>query len=144
MERKVGMAVTTALIKAKQPPRNRMQVFHLSSRRSTFSITSCQSYFETRPADSGIPRYLIGRDLHIDAKIVEQRVASSSSILKVTSMDLSQLRQRPEKSEMSSISDVFSAASVAPSSKNILSSAYWRSGIPCCSLIVCKPYKSLP
>ena len=72
------------------------------------------------------------RDSRGVARIAEHHAASSSSIPKVTSMDLSQLRQRSEKSEkMSSIVDTFSAAFEVPLSRNIVSSAYWRSGSPC-------------
>ena len=72
----------------------------------------------------------MGRDLRDVARIVKHSVASSSSIPKVTSVDLSQLRQRPEKFEqMSSIADTFSAASEVPSSRNIVLLAYWRNGI---------------
>ena len=46
-------------------------------------------------------------------------------------MNLSWLRQRPEKSEkMSSIADMFSAASVTISSRNIVSAAYLRKRDP--------------
>ena len=133
MDRKrVGMAERTALIRTKLPPRDSIQALHPSSRCSTFSITSYQSCFQTRPTDRGMPRYLMGRYSHSVARIAEHRAVSSSSIPKVTSVDLSQLRQRPKKSEkISSIANTFFAASEVPLSKNIVSSAYWRSGIPC-------------
>ena len=71
------------------------------------------------------------RDSRGVARIVEHCAASSSGIPKVTSVDLSQLRQRPEKFEqISSIANTFSAASEILLSRNIMSLAYWRSGIP--------------
>ena len=71
-------------------------VFHPSSCRFTFSIIDCQSYIKTRAADSGIPRYLMGRDSRGVARIAGHRTVSSSGIPKVTSVDLSRSRQRPE------------------------------------------------
>ena len=126
--KKVGMAERTTLIRTKRPSHDSMRAFHPSSRRSTFSITNCQSCIETHPVDSSMPRYLLGRDLRGVARIVEHRTGSSSGISTVTSMDSSRLRQRPKKFEkMFSIVDTFFVACVVPSSRNIVSSAYWRS-----------------
>ena len=74
----------------------------------------------------------MGRDSHGVARIDEHHAASSSGIPKVTSVDFSRLRQRPKKCEkMSNIADTFSVAFEVPSSRNIVSSVYYRSGIPC-------------
>ena len=127
--KKVGMAERIALISTKWPPLDNMRAFHPSSCCSTFSTTGC---IETRSVDSGMPKYLMGRDSLGMARIAEYHTASSSGISKVTSVDLSRLRQKFEKFEkMSSIADTFSAAFEVPWSRNIVSSAYWRSRIPC-------------
>ena len=79
----------------------------------------------------------MGRDSRRVAKIAECRASSSSGISKVTSMDLLWLRQRAEKSKkISSIADMFSVVSVAPSSRKIVLLAYYRSRIPYCQLII--------
>ena len=141
----MGMTKRTALIRTKQSSCNSKRAFHPASRHSTFSITGCQSYIETCLATCGIPRYLMRRDSHGVARIVEHHATSSSGIPKATSVDLSQLRLRPKKSEkLFNIVDTFSATFVVPSSRNIMLSAYWMSRIPCCRLVVYKPCRSSP
>ena len=124
-KKKVGMVEKIGLIRAKWPPLDSMQAFHPSSRQSTFSITGYQSCIEARPADNSMPTYLMGRDSRGVASIAELRIASSFDIPKVTSVDLSRLRQRPKKIEkMSSIANTSFAAFKVPSSRNIVSLAY--------------------
>ena len=126
----VGMAERTAFTRIRRPPRESSLPRQPPRRFSTFSTTGCQSWVLRRSVN-GRPKYRIGNVSIGVARISAQRRISSVASPNPTKDDLARFSWRPEKSaNISIIWERVRAAVSKPWMKNVVSSAYWSSGMP--------------